>query len=816
MKTAKKFCILQGIAACMLTFGLALNMNSASAQVAIHGKVTNKQTADPLAGANVMLENSTLSTATDERGEYHILRAKTGVVHLKVSFMGFKTETVMALLKNDTVIDLALEPAPLLGDEVNIQATRAQNKYPTTYSSITGKQIKEVNLGKDMPYIIQTSPSVVVTSDAGNGVGYTGISIRGTDLTRINVTVNGIPLNDAETQGVWFVDLPDLASSTDNIQIQRGVGTSTNGAGAFGASINLQTSALNQDPYGELNISGGSYGTVKSTLRFGTGLLAGKIAVDGRLSYLHSNGYIDRAFSNLKSYYISAGYYGKNTTIKLINFSGFERTYQAWYGVPKDSLETNRTYNPAGAYTDQNGNLAYYDNQTDNYQQDHYQLIFSQMLMKNWNFNVALHYTKGKGYYENYKEDESFAEYGLNDVIIGGDTIGSTNLVNRKMMDNDFYGFTFSTNYTLPDKLKITLGGAWSTYYGEHFGKVIWAEYASNGDNERNWYYNTGLKKDFNIYAKVTWQLSGKFSLFGDLQYRFVSYKMEGVLDNQRNLDQNHRFNFINPKAGIYYTINKKHDLYASFGIANREPSRNNYKDADPQRTPDPERLYDYEIGYNLKLRSFTFNANGYYMRYRDQLVLTGEINNVGEAVMVNVPNSYRLGIELSAGIDLFKKLSWSVSATFSRNRILSFTEYVDDYDADWNFTGQTATPLGETNLSFSPDILAGSIITWKPVTNLVLSLNSRYVGKQYIDNTGNDSRSLDGYFVHGFTAGYTVKTRLIREIGFNLTLNNLFSYRYSSNAWVYQYNYDNTHYESSGYFPQALINFLFGISLKI
>jgi iron complex outermembrane receptor protein len=656
----------------------------------------------------------------------------------------------------------------------------------------------------------------VVTSDAGNGVGYTGISIRGTDLTRINVTMNGVPLNDAESQGVWFVDMPDLASSTENIQIQRGVGTSTNGAGAFGASINLLTSTLNQDPYGELSVSGGSYGTLKTTLRFGTGLLASKFCVDGRLSYLHSDGYIDRAFSNLKSYYLSAGYYGKSTTLKLITFSGYERTYQAWYGVPKDSLATNRTYNPAGEYTDKSGNLAYYDNQTDNYQQDHYQLIFSQQLMKNWNFNAALHYTKGRGYYENYEQNQTFSDYGLNNVVIGDSTIYTTNLVNRKMMDNDFCGVTFSTSYNIPELFKVTVGGAWNRYYGRHFGKITWAEYASNGDNDRNWYYNTGLKTDFNLYAKATWQVQKKLSLFTDLQYRHVGYKMEGTLDDLRSIDQDHLFNFFNPKAGLLLTLSNRHNLYASFGIANREPSRNNYKDADPDHIPAPERLYDYELGYNMTLPRFTLNTNVYYMNYSDQLVLTGEINNVGEAVMVNVPHSYRLGLEISAGIDIFRKLQWNVTATLSRNRILDFTEYVDSYDSTWTFTGQQSTQLGETNLSFSPDILLGSVLTYKPMSNLSLSLNSRYIGKQNIDNTGNPERTLPGYFVNGFSAGYSFKTKLISEIGFNLAVNNLFNVKYESNAWVYQYYYNNQHYESNGYFPQALINFLFGITLKI
>ena len=513
--------------ALLILMGLILSANHVIAQFTVTGIIVDKQEKKPLPGAHITLETRAVSVISDESGYFSISNLKKGKNTLIVSYVGFKTEKRPLEIQKDTIVNFELDGTILMGDEINIVATRARDKYPTAYSSITKEEIRAVNFGKDIPYLLQQSPSTVVTSDAGNGVGYSGISIRGTDLTRINVTINGIPVNDAESQGVWFVDLPDLASSAENIQIQRGVGTSTNGAGAFGASIHFLTSDLHQDPYGELDISGGSYKTFKTTLRFGTGLLSNKISVDGRLSYIRSDGYIDRSFSNLKSYYLSGGYYGKNTTFRLITFSGFERTYQAWEGVPKDSLTTNRTYNPAGEYTENNGNIAYYNNQTDNYQQDNYQALFSQMVAKNWNINAAVHYTKGRGYYENYKQDASFSGYGLIDVIIGDDTIHSTNLVNRKMMDNDFYGMTFSTNYSIPDKLKITLGGAWNQYFGEHFGKIIWAEYASNGDNDRNWYYNTGLKSDFNIYGKASYQLVKKLNLFADLQYRHVNYRMK-------------------------------------------------------------------------------------------------------------------------------------------------------------------------------------------------------------------------------------------------------------------------------------------------
>ena len=471
-----------GYLATMLILLVMLTSGNLSAQVKITGIIVDKKIAAPLSGAHISTGNNSVSAVSDNQGKFALTLASKGSITINASFIGYKTFTETMMFNHDTTLQIELEQSALLGDEVNIVATRAQAGYPTAYSSVSNKELQTTNLGKDLPYLIQGCPSTIVSSDAGNGVGYSTFSIRGTDLTRINVTINSVPLNDAESQGVWFVDLPDLASSAEDIQVQRGVGTSTNGAGAFGASVNFKTSDLHQDPYSELSISGGSYNTFKSTLRFGTGLLANKFSVDGRFSYIHSNGYIDRAFSNLKSYYLSGGYYGKNTTLRLITFSGFERTYQAWVGVPKDSLATNRTYNPAGEHVDKNGNIVYYNNQVDNYQQDHYQLLFSQLLAKNWNFNAAVHYTKGKGYYENYDQGASFSEYGLNDVVIGDTTITSTDLVNRKMMDNDFCGITFSTGYSIPDKLKVALGGAWSRYSGNHFGKVIWAEYASNGE----------------------------------------------------------------------------------------------------------------------------------------------------------------------------------------------------------------------------------------------------------------------------------------------------------------------------------------------
>ncbi|MFC2101815.1 TonB-dependent receptor [Bacteroidota bacterium] len=793
-----------------------LMLTALEAQVVIHGDVNEKSTNRGLPGAHIRIQNTFVTAVSDSNGKFSLSGIRKGTYTLICSYVGFKPITVTAKILRDTTLHFVMEESAILGEEVNIVATRAGDNYPTAYTNLSARKIEEANLGQALPYVIQATPSLVVTSDAGNGIGYTGLNIRGSDLTRINVTINGVPLNDAESQGVWFVDLPDLASSSQNIQIQRGVGTSTNGAGAFGATINILTTEMNQDPYGELAASYGSFNSYKTTLKFGSGILKSGLAIDGRLSYISSDGYIDRAFSKLKSFYVSGGYYGKNTTLKLITFSGFERTYQSWEGVPLDSLSTNRTYNPAGEYVDSTGQIQYYDNQTDNYQQDHYQLIFSQKLGPRWNINAALFLTNGKGYYESYKPDETFAEYGLDDMIMGGDTILETNLVNQKWLDNHYYGLTFSTNYKVPEKIHVILGGGITQYYGKHYGKVIWAQYASNGDNSRNWYFSTGLKNDFNIFAKATWQVVNKVTLFADLQYRYVNYHLDGTLDDLSPISQVHTFNFFNPKTGIFFDFTKHLTGYLSFGVGNREPSRNNYKDADPNRIPTAERLYDYELGTTYKRSLWMAGINFYYMDYRDQLVLTGEINNVGEAIMVNVPHSYRTGLEVSAGVNLWKKVQWDVTGTFSLNKIKNFTEYVDDYDSTWSFAGQSATFLGTTNLSFSPSLILGSILTYKPFKGATASLHTRYIGKQYIDNTGSDDRSLHTYFTNNLVLGYQFRLKPFSSIGISLMINNLFSERYETNAWIYRYNHDGRQYNVNGYFPQALINYMIGITLKI
>lgn len=762
-------------------------------QYSIKGKITNKEWNKPLAGAHIILDNSYLTSVSDANGAYLIDNLKPGFYKIRASFIGYKTQTISIEIQNDLTIDFELEMNLVMSDEVIIVATRVADKTPTTYSHLDKKEISKNNLGQDIPYLLETIPSTVITSDAGTGVGYSGLRIRGSDMTRINVTLNGIPLNDPESHGVFWVNLPDFASSIDHIQVQRGVGTSTNGAAAFGASINIQTLNLNQNAFGEVNSTIGSFNTFKNNLIFGSGLIDGKFTFDGRVSKITSDGFIDRAFSNLKSFFVSGGYYGKNTILKLNIFSGKEKTYQAWSGVPKEMLATNRTFNP---YT--------YENETDNYQQDHYQLLFSQQLDLNFLFNIALHYTHGEGFYEQYKENRDLSDYQIEGNL-------ETDLIQQKWLDNDFYGVTYSLKYE-DKQMNAIIGGAWNKYKGDHFGEVIWVQKASEIDFKHRWYENTGDKTDFNIFSKVNYALDDNFNLYADFQYRRIAYDIDGIHDDLRDISQSHDFNFINPKAGIYITLNNNSSAYLSYAIANREPSRSDYRDSDANHSPKSEQLRDLELGYSFISQNAKIEANIYYMDYKNQLVLTGEINNVGAAILTNADDSYRAGLEISAGIKLCSKVSWNFNFTFSENKIKNFVSFVDNWSPPYT---QLTENLGSSNISFSPTTIISSSFNFQASNNFNISFVSKYVSRQYIDNTSNIERSLDPYFINNLTMEYSFKTNLFKALIARLRINNIFDHKYESNAWVYRYFYAGEEYVMDGYFPQAGINFLMGLSIK-
>lgn len=688
-------------------------------------------------------------------------------------------------------------------DEVLVSAVRVTTKTPVSFSNLDKKEIAPRNLGQDIPVLMNYLPSVVTTTDAGNGVGYTGIRVRGSDATRVNVTINGIPYNDSESHGTYWVNMPDFASSLESLQLQRGVGTSTNGSGAFGASLNMLTDSYSKESKGEISSSIGSFNTNKNTVKFSTGLMNDHFEIAGRLSTLKSDGYIDRASSNLKSYFLQGTYVGKTTLIKALAFGGTEKTYQAWNGIDAVKLAEDRTFNPSGEFTDEFGNTRFYDNETDNYQQDHYQLHWNEKLSNKWNTNLAFHYTKGKGYYENYKADAKFSSYGLTPIVIGGTTIKKTDLVRQKWLDNDFYGTTFSAIYKA-DQLEVILGGGWNKYEGDHFGKVIWARYASTSELGDHYYDDSSTKIDGNVFAKASYQLTDKWSLFGDLQLRNVTYKA--------NSDEtglvNDSFNFFNPKAGVTYKLDNINNLYFSYARANREPNRNDYESGSPK----PEKLNDYELGWRHSSKNVLFNANVYYMGYKDQLVLTGELNDVGAPIRTNSGDSYRLGLELDATIQLAKKWLIQPNVTLSQNKNKDFYFQRDG----------VLQNLGETDIAYSPNVIFGNRFAFVPSKDFQISLYSKFVGEQYMANIDAEGSKLESYYVNDLNASYEFRPKSIfKSIVVSALVNNLFNLKYVSNGYFYTYDddYSNppaiTTIEGAGYYPQAGINFLVGLTLK-
>ncbi|GAB3984400.1 TonB-dependent receptor [Spirosoma terrae] len=773
--------------------------SSAWAQFSISGSV-NDADGGTLPGAAITIEGTYKGTFTDAQGAFQLSNVKSGPLSIRVSLLGYEAQSQTLDLTQNATLSFRLQKTAVAVDEVVVSATRANQKSAIAYSDVTRKDLDKLNLGQDIPQLLNFTPSIVTTSDAGAGVGYTGIRIRGSDATRVNVTLNGIPYNDAESQGTFFVNMGDFASSVSSIQIQRGVGTSTNGAGAFGASINIQTNKLEKKPYAETNISGGSFGTRKVNVLAGTGLLNNHFVLDARLSKIYSDGYVDRAFSDLRSFYISGGYYTKKSFFRLNVFSGQEQTYQSWGGVPQELLKTNRTYNP---YT--------YDNETDNYQQDNYQLITSHELSKNWRLNVSAFYTKGKGYYEQYRPNDKFSNYGLPNVVIGDSTISRTDIIRRRWLSNDFYGTVFSLDYNGFGKLTANVGGGWNTYQGGHYGEIIWARIAGNTTIRDRYYNDDATKRDVNLYAKAFYQFTKELNAFVDVQVRTIDYSFLGFNSQLQNVQQDAKLTFFNPKAGLTYTLNDVSTIYGSVSVGHREPNRDDYTQSTPQSRPKAERLIDYEAGYKIQTAQLAFTVNAYYMNYRNQLVLSGQLNDVGAYNRVNIPTSYRAGVELEAGARLAKQLRWNINATFSRNKVRNFTEYLDNFD-----TGlQESRQYSQTDISFSPNVIAGSQLLFTPAKGLELGLLSKYVGKQYLDNTSNESRKLNDYFTNDIRLIYTIKPKFAQEIAFTILFNNVLNELYESNGYTYAYISEGRVTADNGYYPQAGRNFLAGVRVR-
>ena len=805
---------------------------SAFAQFSISGKVQGSE-GEILSGATVFLESKNSSTLTDDDGNYFFRNVPAGNHVVKARMFGYRELSSAIIIKDkDVVHNLVLRPSFYMQEGIDVLGVRATEKTPTTFTNIDRERIEEQNYGQDLPYLLETTPSTVVTSDAGAGVGYTGVRIRGVDPTRTNVTVNGIPINDSESHGVFWVNMPDFASSVEDMQVQRGVGTSANGGAAFGASININSNQINEDAYGELDNSYGSFNTLKNTVRAGTGLINDKFTLDARLSRISSDGFIDRASADLRSFYLSGAYYGKKTSVKANVFSGQEVTYQAWYGVPEGRLRNDMDLMIENRYAEgltqeqfdhmvesdsRTYNRYTYDNEVDNYQQDHYQLLFNHKLSENWNGNLAFHYTRGRGYFEQFRENDRFSTYGFDPIEVNGETINRMDVIRRRWLDNHFGGAVFYANYT-KDKLDLTIGGGANAYDGDHFGEVIWAQYLPTQSIRDRYYENNAFKTDANLYVKGTYEWK-KFIFFGDVQGRHIDYTFLGIdeVDNDLvDLEQRVDYLFLNPKAGLSYKVGETSLLYASYAISNREPVRRDFRETTPENRPLHETLFNLEAGYRYTTKKGFINANFFHMLYDNQLVLTGEINDVGGYTRTNVEDSYRAGIELEGGYKITDKIGVTGDVMISQNRISQFTEFVDEFDADWSLLPQREIAHENTDLAFSPNFIAGISLNYAPIKGLKMTLMNKYVGQQFLDNTSNDTRKLDAYFITHFNIAYTVKTKLFSELTLGLRVNNLLDTQFENNGYTWSYIYDNERIQQNFYFPQAGRHFLARVLIKL
>jgi iron complex outermembrane receptor protein len=825
-----------------------MGFNQFSAQNALRGKVINKSSKEAIPFAKISIKSLNLGSISDADGNYEFKNIPNGQVLVECEYVGFRKVELIIEIKNNIFIqnfeleqvDLRLIDPNLLFpmqnvDEVFVSTTRAKTGSPTTFSTLSKKELQSQNFAQDLPYFLESTPSTVVSSDAGAGVGYTGVRIRGVDPTRTNVTINGIPINDSESHGVFWVNMPDFSSTVNSIQVQRGVGTSTNGAAAFGASINIQTDQVNRSAYAEIDNSFGSFNTYKNSLKAGTGLINSKYSFDMRLSQIGSDGFIDRASSNLKSYFLSGSYLGKKSLLRFNMFSGKEITYQAWNGVPEAKLKGNNdsllnhfynnyylggmyqnTQDSANLFSSENRkyNLYQYENEVDNYTQSHYQLLYNYNFNPFLKLNLAAHYTHGEGYYEQFRQNDDFETYGLNPIYIGGDTINTTDLIRRRWLDNDFYGGVFSLDYTSKKGLNLILGGGLNQYKGKHFGEIMWAEFASQSDIRDKYYDNNATKNDGNLYFKVNRKIK-KLDLYADLQLRNINYSYLGIDENDGELidtKQNVSFTFFNPKGGLVYTINNTNQLYGSFSVANREPVRDDFRENTAGRRPKHETLNNLELGYRLAKGKHFLNVNYYLMSYNNQLILTGQINDVGGYTRTNVEKSYRTGLELEAGrFFLNNKLQIKGNLSLSQNKVKEFYEFIDNYDLG----GQDSILHRNTDIAFSPNLIASLSINYEIVKNLNVSILSKYVSKQYLDNTSTLSRSLDAYFINNLLLNYSTNKILGKEVTFGLQVNNLFNHLFENNGYTWGYILGGKRIVENFYFPQAGINFMGRVLIK-
>jgi iron complex outermembrane receptor protein len=806
-----------------LTAMLLCTINSFS-QFTISGTVVDTLN-KPLIGATVKIANSFRGTATNNDGYFKFSNLKQQDYTIEISFIGFETQQkVIQNLSENITLQFILKEENNSLDELIVSATRVENNSPITHSNISYSEIEKNNLAQDIPVLLQNTVSMVSTSDAGAGIGYTSFRLRGSDATRINVTINGIPVNDAESQGVWWVNMPDFISSTENIQIQRGVGTSTNGAGAFGGTVNLQTTTLKEKAYAEASSSAGSFNTQKYTFKIGSGLINNHFTFDARASKISSDGYIDRATSDLKSYYLSAGYYNKKTAIKVIQFSGEEITYQAWWGTPEsriknnkdemllhainnglDSVETENLLNSGRTY-----NYYQYKNEIDHYTQDHFQLHFTHQLNENISANASLHYTYGRGYYEQYRKQDEFEQYNLPNIVVGNDTIKNSDFIRRRWLDNDFYGAVYNINYK-NNSLGVTAGGGYNIYDGIHFGEIIWAQYASSSNINDKYYHSNALKTDLNNFVKIDYAPIKKWLFYLDMQMRNIAYSTKGTDNNLSFIQVDTLFAFFNPKAGISFNPTQNIKTYASVSVGNREPVRSDFIDNAKNKQPKHETLLDYETGVNFNFKKIFIQTNFYYMNYKNQLILTGELNDVGSPVRTNVDKSYRAGVELSGKILVSKTLNINLNTTLSQNKINKFTELLYDYTNGFDIIENT---FSNTDIAYSPNIIAAASVEYSPVKSLNLAIQTKYIGPQFLDNTSNSNRKINEYYTLDSRITYMLYAKNVREIAISVMAYNILNQLYSSNGYTFSYIYGNMVTENF-YYPQATLNLMAGVTVK-
>lgn len=776
--------------------------NTLQAQFNLSGKVSDST--NNLQGATILVKGPVTATTTSgENGNFYFKNLPAGSYEITGSYSGYNKFQQTLQVPGVKNIDIKLIGLSAALQPVEIKAIRANERAPFAKTNLDKTYIEKNNLGQDIPFLLNQTPNVVVNSDAGNGIGYTAIHIRGSDASRINMTINGIPYNDAESQGTYFVDLPDFLSSVTSVQIQRGVGTSSNGAGAFGASMNFSTHEYNEKAYGELNNSFGSFNSYKNTIKLGSGLIGKHFTIDARLSNIHSDGYVHRAHSDLKGAYFNAAYWGKTSSLKLTVILGKEKTYQAWYGVTADDLKSRRTYNYAG--TEKPGEP--YSNETDNYWQNHFQLIYNKQFKNNLSFNTAFYLSTGKGYYEEYKAAAALGDYGIPPINSGNETIDTTDLVRRLWLKNKLFGQIISLQKQKGKSL-FTIGGGWSVYPGDHYGDVVWT--LSDPSIQNQYYFYDARKTDANIYAKWQYNISKKWTAFADVQYRYVNYKINGFEGNP-DIRINQNWNFVNPKAGISY-LNKDWSGFFSYALGNKEPNRDDFE-AGKTQLPKREQLHDFELNAMKKnvVKNLSLGATFYYMYYKDQLVLTGRINDVGAYTRTNIPESYRAGVEIESQYQ-FRRGAIFYNISLSKNKLKNFVEYVDNYDNG----SQVAINHGNPDISFSPSIVQQLTASYQLIKNGEIEWMSKYVGRQFLDNSSDKAKSLEAFFVNDARASYTLPIKkVLKDIKFIFQVNNIFDVKYQPNGYTYSYIYSQQMTTENYYFPMAGTNVMAAMNIR-